>query len=504
MTRRVQDIVIVGRDAPVWLTALAVQRFVGIAGARVSVVELPPNDEAVDAVSTLPTHHALHEMVGLKEEALLRNIDSSYAFGQRYANWSKGGDPFMHAYDGHGVSLYSVPFHHYWLKARRNGMTVPIEDFSLGAVAAKQSRYVENDETTREFSHVSYGFNIDAPSYAEYLRKIAIKVGVRTIASEIADVMVSDGRITGVTMPSGHKADGDFFIDVSGREAVLMSALGEDAREMVSWREWLPADRTLALSGPRLSPLPGHAQISAFRGGWIGLYPLQGRTAAVAAYNSEAMTDDEVALQLPTLSGIALSGDALAAPFEAGIRRRPWHSNCAAIGGAAATLEPLDSVPMGLVQAGISCLTSLFPVDADAMPEAKTFNRLFTEQAERMRDFQIAHYALNKRQGEPYWDAARSANLPEALQYKIDVFTARGIMPIFDGEAFGQENWISSFLGHGLIPSDYDPRVDFVPDDDQIDAFQSILQTIAQQVRSGPSIESQVDLYGMQKSPFMG
>jgi tryptophan halogenase len=54
MKGAVQDLVIVGRDAPVWLAACVMQSALGPAGLRVTVVELPDALGAADVYATLP------------------------------------------------------------------------------------------------------------------------------------------------------------------------------------------------------------------------------------------------------------------------------------------------------------------------------------------------------------------------------------------------------------------------------------------------------------------
>lgn len=503
MSRPVKDVVLVGRDATVWLTALVVLQLVGRNGVNVSVVELPPLAQDVDAQPTLPSQQGLHRLIGLSEESFIGRCGATYAFGQRFTDWAKGGRPFMQAYDAQGVSLYGVPFLDYWLKARRNGLTVPIEDFCLGAVAAKQGCFATVSDQTEAFSHASYGYHVDVVPYAEHLRKRAIQGGVRTIASPVSRVNLVDGRIASIDMPSGHNAAGDFFIDASGSEALLLRAVEDERDTFQSWSRWLPATRMITASGKELVPLPAFAQIAAFRAGWTGLYPLQNRTAVSAVYSDEFVSDDEMAASLSAITGIPVEGDAVVSSFEAGSRRRHWVSNCLAIGSAAVSLEPLDAVPFAFVQAGLSALTTLFPVEAEVMPEAKAYNDLLTQEAKRLRDFQIAHYALNGRFEDPYWNAVREAELPNDLQYKLDLFRQRGNVPMLSQETFARENWIASFLGHGLMPERYDPRVDFVANEKQIETFQSLLRTIALAVESMPTVQAQVDLYAA-PSGFLG
>jgi tryptophan halogenase len=237
-----------------------------------------------------------------------------------------------------------------------------------------------------------------------------------------------------------------------------------------------------------MRPLPAFSQVSAFRAGWIGLHPLQDRTAVVAAFSS-AHADDEMLRNLPALAGIAVQGEAVITPFEPGVRKRAWIGNCVAVGGAAVSLEPLDAVQLHLVHVGVSHLMALFPVLPDAMPEAETYNLAVAAHARNIRDFQIAHYRLNQRFDEPFWDEGRDAEGPESLDAKLELFASRGHVLLYDDEAFQQPNWASIFIGHGIIPAGYDPRVDLVPQEEHMGRIHNRLRTIGSLVNEMPSVE---------------
>ena len=55
MTRRVESVAIVGRDAALWLAAAAIQRALGPTGVSVRVVELASWLSPVDLYAALPS-----------------------------------------------------------------------------------------------------------------------------------------------------------------------------------------------------------------------------------------------------------------------------------------------------------------------------------------------------------------------------------------------------------------------------------------------------------------
>jgi tryptophan halogenase len=122
---------------------------------------------------------------------------------------------------------------------------------------------------------------------------------------------------------------------------------------------------------------------------------------------------------------------------------------------------------------------TLFPVEAGAFPEAELYDRIIRRLAVNLRDFQFAHYKLNRRFDMSFWDGCRDAPVPETLQRKLDLFMARGRVPLYDDETFQEQDWESLFIGHGLIPQSYDPRVDAIPEQEHIAQVQARMNDIA-------------------------
>src|SRR5206468_10509661 len=135
--------------------------------------------------------------------------------------------------------------------------------------------------------------------------------------------------------------------------------------------------------------------------------------------------DDELAQQLSVLARMPITRDAVVSPLDQGMLEAPWIGNCVAIAEAAVALEPLDALSLHTAHACISHLMTVFPAAADEFPEAIAYNRSIHAFAANVRDFQLAHYKLNRRFDDSLWDRARDAAVPASLQHKLDLFAAR-------------------------------------------------------------------------------
>jgi tryptophan halogenase len=337
---------------------------------------------------------------------------------------------------------------------------------------------------------------MDARSYAGLLKHLSLKAGVEHRTGRVADVSQDGHRISSIVLDGGETFEGDLYIDASGLESILAARNGG---EFEGWERWLPSDRILSASGPQLRPVPAFAQVTAFKGGWIGLHPLQDRTAIVGAISADAAA--ELRDDLSVIAGIPIEGDALLSDFRPGMRPRPWTGNCVAIGQAAVSLEPLGSMQLHIAHAGISHLISLFPAGDGGFPPAAQYNHAVGGHARSLRDFQIAHYRLNKRFDEPLWDRARDAEGPETLTSRLDAFRERGDIPFFEGDTFTGSDWSSILVGHGLEPAGSDPRIEALREQELMAMIQARLQKVAADVRAMPPIEEFIQAAGSRSQP---
>jgi tryptophan halogenase len=478
---------VVGRDAPAWLAGAALRRSFGRMGLRVQVVELPPHRTPVDAYATVPAIGSMHQLLGLEERVVLGACRGVPMVAQRFSNWARGGNPYFIAYDDEPPPGGNLPFVQYWVKGAREGLRVGFDEFSLGAACARLGRVPVAVEQQEQELSASFGYHLDALAYRELTKQFALRLGVEASSSGVKQIDVEGDRVTGIDLADGTRLTADLYVDASGVEARLISRLA--GAEFEPWDRWLPCDRLFAGNAPAMQGLPAFSQISAFRGGWVGLYPLRHRTAVVAAYNSQVISDQEVADQVSIIARMPISGDAVVGQLKPGIQKRPWIGNCVAIGEAAIACDPIDALELHTAHGCISHLITLFPATREAFIEADEYNRAITLFGANLRDFQAAHYKLNRRFDEPFWDQARDAVPPESLQRRLDAFEARAVVTLYDEESFQENGWASLFIGCGLIPSGYDPRIDAVPDQEHIQKVQQRLRDVARIAQQMPKID---------------
>lgn len=460
MNGAVQDLVIVGRDAPAWLAACVMQSALGPAGLRVTVVELPGLVGPADVYATLPALEPLHARLRIDETRLLAATRGAFSLGKYFHDTTGKSAAFFHAYGSTGARIGHTAFLPNWIKARHFGLPVEFEDFCLTAAAARHGRMLLPDVEIERHGFTDYGYHLPAMPYTAWLRQLALRRGVVLHEAQHIDTLVKPDTpdIAGVILDGDRQILGDFFIDATGERSLLLAGKLGVPRE--SWRESFPGDRQLVAFAPPIPSLPAYADVRAGEDGWLALHPNQACTHVVHAYSSETPShramENAQRLAKFELQGVEIRNN------DPGRRAVAWQRNCVAIGEAACVFDPIHGVDLQAVQLGLVHLLPLFPADADYAAERDEYNKNLQAAFERIRDFQSAHYVLNRYAG-PFWERARLTPVSGDLMRRIGVFRARGHVVHYEDESFSIDDWQALLLGHGVLPETWDPAVDRTP-----------------------------------------
>jgi tryptophan halogenase len=483
MSARVETLVLLGRDAPLWLTASVLQAALKPAGVTITAIELPSLLHVSDVYATLPGIEALHTRLRLDETGLLRATGGAFSLGQNFLDMLGGHGHFLNAYGAYGTPIEGNDFFPYWAKARGLGLDVALEEFSLTAVAARQGRVMIPDEASEAYGRADYGYHLPAIAYAAGLKSVAARIGVamRT-ASHIAIERSDDGDITAL-VADGERVAGELFVDATGSDAALIGKTLGVAQQ--SWRVHFPADRVFAARAQPFATIPTYAELRAWQPGWAALYPTQAATYVIHAFSS-ALTEPEDALgRLGAATGLTL-GDAVLRPSDPGRREHHWAYNCVAIGAAACALDPVHNLDLHAVQLGLITLLSYFPTGREVGPGRDEYNRLMRSSFERLRDYQATFYALAPYPGL-FWDAGRAAPPPPELAHIVATFRARGEVPPMEDDSIPTDNWRALLVGLGMTPESHPPRIDATAPDTVKVQFRTMLGFVKDAVMRQPT-----------------
>lgn len=474
MSRAVTKVCVFGSGVAAACAALAVRRAYGRLGVEVLWVEHGESAGEHEALIAPPDLMTFHRLLGIEEGALIARAGATINMGQQFAGWSGGDDAFLHAHGDAGTPFASLPFLQHWSRARRAGLNVALEDFSLTAASAKQGRFGQpKGDAVRQA--VRHGLHLDAQGYASLLREACVAAGVTIVSGAGAEPVVENGRLTAVALPGGDTFEADLVIDADGALIAALDphGLAEDVP---------PCDRLIRASAAQLDPLPLFSRVTAHDAGWLALIPLADRTAVEFAYASDRMTDEEAAALLSSLAGRPILAQTAPEQVRARSRRRPWVANCVAVGSAAGDPPRLDAAELLLLQLSIAQLILLWPLNVADMPEAGIYNEEMAGSQARVADFTATHFRLAGREGA-FWNTARARPVSDILARKIALFEARGVIAHLNHEAHVDDSWMFCLTGHGLVPRSSDPQADGFEDQVLMSEFRRQLGAIAAEVR---------------------
>ncbi|CUS46488.1 MAG: tryptophan 7-halogenase [Pseudomonadota bacterium] len=486
MSSQPNRIVIVGRDAALWLSATIFRHALAPAGISVTAIELPTDLGPAATYASLPPLEALHNKLGLEESALLRATGGSFSLGHNVVGPVPGMPPFLLAHGSYGAPIDGAGFFPYWLKARRFGLQAAFEDFCLTAMAARQGRMLVPDEETELFGRTDYGYHLPALPYVATLKARAAKLGITTHHSSTIGVehQVETGSISAILLDDGMRVEGDIFVDASGPEGILADQMPDISRD--DWRPAFVANRRLTARAARFASVPAYAEIRVGASGWTALHATQAATFVSYAFALEEQDDESALAAAGKLAGLTLS-DPVVTSVEQGIRHQAWSANCVAIGGAACSFDPLLDVELHAIQLGIVHLLALFPAGAIFSAERSEYNRITRSAFDRVRDFQSAFYAANRFGPTGFWAAARGATTPATVGHKLAIFRARGDIAPMEDESFAPDLWQALFTGLGEIPESWPPAIDRTPPERMKDDFRRMLGFIRRKVLEQPT-----------------
>nr|WP_294327810.1 tryptophan halogenase family protein [uncultured Sphingomonas sp.] len=469
------------------MTAAALSSLLGPKDVAITLVESDAIGTVGVGEATIPDILAFNRMLGVNEAEFMAATQATFKLGIEFVDWGAKGDRYIHPFGQHGVDMQGIDFHQYWLRAREDGATDPIEAYSLCAVAAQAGRFVLPDTNPRSvLSQIRYAYHFDATLYARFLRRYAEARGVVRVEGTVGEVgQDARGDIARLTLSDGRVVEGDFFFDCTGFRALLIGQTLDAG--FVDWSHWLPCDTALAVPSAHAGAPTPYTRSTARDAGWQWRIPTQRRVGNGHIFANAFQSDDAAHDMLLANLDAAPLADPRRITFRAGCRERSWQGNCIAIGLAAGFLEPLESTSIYLIQEGISRFISLFP-RGDVPDILRTeYNRHMRTEFEQVRDFIILHYAATTRDDTPFWNYCRTMTLPDTLLHKIELFRETGRVFRYNDELFARPSWVAVMLGQGIMPSASDPIVATLPADDVARSLASMREAMAAAVQRMPT-----------------
>ncbi len=458
--RPISKIVIVGGGTSGWLSASMLCHHFKRELCQIQLIESADIGTIAVGESTVPPFVGLIQRLGISESDFIRATNATYKLGIQFVGWHERNKKYFHPFGVIGRAIGDHDFYQCWLKARAHGDTSSLLDFSPCSVMAENGRFFPPAEARHTpIGGANYALHVDASLVSRYLRSYAEARGLTRTEGKVTQANKrDDGFIRSVTLADGREIQGDFFIDCTGFNGLLIGqALGVGS---VDWSNYLPCDRAIVTKTAAQRPLPPFTRATAQSAGWSWQIPLQDRMGHGYVYSSRFCSDAAAKSTLMrSLGGLALD-DPRVVPFITGHRREFWKHNCLSVGLASGFIEPLEATSIHMIARGMDFFLRYFPDRDCDSALIREYNRRMLADYEEIRDFIVLHYSATARDDSPFWQWCSNISLPDSLQERIALFKSRGALREGVDELFRGASWQSVFEGMGISPSVYCPRVE--------------------------------------------
>lgn len=458
----IKRVVIAGGGTAGWLAASLMKKVLGKA-VDITLVE----SEAIGTVgvgeATIPPIRLVNQVLGIDEAQFLHDTKATIKLAIRFENWKTKGESYYHTFGAPGKSMEFCHFHHYWVKARQQGLKDDLWDFDLNYHAAEAGRFAQINAKD-PVVELPFAYHFDASLYAQYLRKLSENIGVVRKEGKISRVQrfTNSGFIQALHLESGDVVEGDLFVDCTGFKGLLIEeALGAGYDD---WSHLLPCDSAIAIPSERHEKTAPYTRSIAHDAGWQWRIPLQHRNGNGHVYSSRYISDDQACDTLLSNLDTKPLGDPKLIKFTTGRRRKQWYKNVVAVGLSSGFLEPLESTSIHLIQSAIVRLIQLFPHNGFAPSLETEYNKQSELEFEQIRDFLVLHYTVNERTDSAFFNDMRNITLPDSLAHKITLFKESGNLLREQNDLFLESSWLQVLYGQGITPKDYHGLVNSVPE----------------------------------------
>nr|WP_136252518.1 tryptophan halogenase family protein [Ningiella ruwaisensis] len=453
-------IVIAGGGTAGWMAASLLQHAWKDKHISIDLVESPSIGIIGVGEGSTPSLKRFFEKLEIPESEWMPACNATHKVSIQFNGWSPKAafntyaHPFISQLDAFTERRFYVNCY-----TRRLGLDVETrpEKFLINGWLAAQRK---SPITPPNFPfEIEYGYHFDSALLGQFLAKRAKSLGVNHIQGDIASVAQNEqGEIKSLHLESGEEIRGDFFIDCTGFESLLLQqALNV---EFESFADNLFNDAAVAIPSEALNPLENQTQATALSHGWAWQIPLTNRTGNGYVYSSRYISADKAEQELRQHLGL-LDSDTPAKhlKMKVGQVSEHWAKNCLGLGLAQGFIEPLEATALHLVQTSIEEFIDAFSQGNFSAKHRAGYNQKIRVNFDAVRNYIVAHYKLNSRDDSDYWkDNRNNSAISDSLKALLHVWYNKGdlakeIKRQNLHSHFGNASWHCLLAGYGVFPN---------------------------------------------------
>ncbi|XOV81377.1 MAG: tryptophan halogenase family protein [Aestuariibacter sp.] len=374
-----------------------------------------------------PTLKRFFESIDVPESRWMNACNATYKVSIQFEGWSpaSGNDSYRHPFISQ-IDTFTQKAFEVNCRTRRMGLdthTNP-EDFLINGMLAKSHK---GPVTPENFPfRMEYGYHFDSGLLGQFLRDVAVENGVEHLSQRIVDVSQHpDGQIKSLHSDNGDVFEGDFFVDCTGFNSLLLQkTLGI---KFHSYKDNLFNDSAVVMPTAVDDAIPPETKSTALSSGWCWKIPLQNRYGNGYVYSSDYIDSDRAEQEFRAHLGMLDSDtECRHLKMKVGQVEQHWAKNCLAIGLSQGFIEPLEATALHLVQICLEMFIEKYQKGNFTAQHRDAFNGFAKERFDRVRDYIVAHYKLNTRDDSDYWrDNRENRHISASLSHVLDKWFRR-------------------------------------------------------------------------------
>jgi tryptophan halogenase len=347
--------------------------------------------------STTPAIFQLFDLIGMKTQDVLKEVNSSIKLGVQFDDWVEEGKSYFH-----GFQQIRSSYHNDQIPLSAYSILNDCFDDSCELFCKPLNKIPRITSLDSECDR-GHAYQIDTQDLSRVLEE-KLQGMVNFIDDVAINVNVKDSVVKSIDFKNSGNVTADLYIDASGFNAAIFKHLNP---EWVDISNILPIDRAIPQQVQYdFKEVPSYTVCKATKNGWIWKIPIGKRYGTGYLYSSKFTSDEEARkdydLWLTQNFGVGLETDRII-KYKPGYYKDYWIGNCISIGLSSGFIEPLESTGIWIIIHQILNLTehqNLFLKNSEM--SRKVANKINLRLYNEMINFVALHYATNRTDSD-FW-----------------------------------------------------------------------------------------------------
>lgn len=413
MSKKIENIVIVGGGSAGWMTASTIKATVP--NKKITVIESENVPTVGVGESTVGGIRNWLWLLGIQDEDFMKETDATYKLAIQFNEfYEKGGDTWYYPFGEpwHEESLHGTNDWFIKKALMPNSPNNGYVDYFYPQMALVKGNKLSEEKEAFFDLYFDSAFHFDAAKFGVWLKEKYCKPkGVKHIVSEVETINTDDTGIKSLILKNGETITADLFIDCTGFKSLLLDKTLNVP--FTSYLNVLPNNRAWATRIPYIDKekqLTSVTNCTAHANGWIWNIPLWSRIGTGYVYSDKFISPEDA---LKDFKNYLKKEGYDSENFEyrdiqirVGIHEKIWYKNTVAIGLSAGFIEPLESTGLVTVyEFAINLCRALQRGEKVSQWDKDEFNAMCKDVFDYYTQFVSMHYALSHRDDSEYWKA---------------------------------------------------------------------------------------------------